>query len=253
MLGMDVHTSRPNRTYKRIGVLVPFTNTNLEPDLIGMCPPDYSLHFQRTGGYDADGIPGLDQMAKLGNFDLSQDLEMILGARPDVVLYGCTSATLTHGTGFDRDLATQIEAGSGASTFTAAGSLVAALKALDIERVGFSSPYVGTINKQAVAFLEQNGVETVSCADIGCGLGCYGQGELSLEEVYNLAMKADDPKAQAIVLSCTDMRSVEVIEKIEKDLGKPVVTSNQAMMFCVYKKFGLLRQPNLPGCLFDRL
>ena len=114
-------------------------------------------------------------------------------------------------------------------------------------------PYVGTINKQAVAFLEQSGVETVLCADIGRDLGCYGQGELSLEEVYNLAMKADDPKAQAIVLSCTDMRSVEVIEKIEKDLGKPVVTSNQAMMFCVYKKFGLLRQSNLQGCLFDRL
>ena len=251
--GQSVHMSRRSRVDVRVGVLVPFTNTNLEPDLIRMCPPDCSLHFQRTSGYDADEIPSSDQMTKLGKFNLSQDLKMIGGARPDAVLYGCTSATLTHGPSFDRDLAIRIEEGSGALTFTAAGSLVSALKALDVQRIGFSSPYVGAINKQAVAFLEQSGVETVVRADIGDDLGCYGQGELTPDEIYNLALKADDPKAQAIVLSCTDMRSVEVIKKIEMDLRKPVVTSNQAMMFCIYKEFNLARQPNLPGCLFDTL
>jgi len=93
----------------------------------------------------------------------------------------------------------------------------------------------------------------VSRADVVRNLGCYGQGALSPEEVYELAVKANHSKAQAIVLSCTDMRSVEVIEKIEKDLGKPVVTSNQAMMFCIYKKFKFPAQPNLPGGLFNRL
>ena len=62
------------RTGTRIGVLVPFTNTNLEPDLVLMRPPNCSLHFQRTGGYNADEIPGSDQMAKLGEFDISHDL-----------------------------------------------------------------------------------------------------------------------------------------------------------------------------------
>ena len=104
-----------------------------------------------------------------------------------------------------------------------------------------------------MAFLESSGFETISCADVGRDLGCYGQGALSPKEVFELAVKANDPKVQAIVLSCTDMRSVEVIKTIETELGKPVVTSNQAMMFSIYKKFKFLAKPNLPGCLFDRL
>ena len=241
------------RAGTRIGVLVPFTNTNLEPDLMLMRPPNCSFHCQRTGGYDADEVPGADQMTQLGMFDISHDLAMIAGARPDVVLYGCTSATLTHGAEFDRDLAMKIAAGSGAVSLTAAGSLVAAIQALGTHRVGFVSPYVGDINDQAVNFLMQNGIETVKRAYIGHDLGCYGQGELTPDEIYNLALKADSPQVEAIILSCTDMRSVEVIERIETTLNKPVVTSNQAMMFCLCKKLDIPRHPGLPGRLFNYL
>ena len=245
--------SRHARVGIRIGVLVPFTNTNLEPDLMLMRPPNCSFHCQRTGGYDADQVPDADQMTQLGMFDISHDLTMIAGARPDVVLYGCTSATLTHGSEFDRNLAMEIAAGSGAVSLTAAGSLVAAIQALGIHRVGFASPYVGDINDKAVNFLMQNGIETVKRADIGRDLGCYGQGELTPDEIYHFALKADSPQVEAIILSCTDMRSVEVIERIEMTLNKPVVTSNQAMMFCLCKKLDIPRHPRLPGSLFNYL
>ena len=89
----------------------------------------------------------------------------------------------------------------------------------------------GAINDQAVAFLAAEGIETVSRADIGRELGNYGQGELTPDEVFALALQADAPGAEAIVLSCTDMRSVETVERVEAATGKPVVCSNQAMMF----------------------
>ncbi|SLN29341.1 Maleate isomerase [Roseovarius albus] len=241
------------RTLAKIGVLVPFTNTNLEPDMMLMRPPNTTVHFQRMGGYDVDEIPGSDQMAGLGASDISNDLRMISGARPDVVLYGCTSATLTHGPSFDADLAEKIKAGSGAKSLTAAGALVAALKALNVSKVGFSSPYVGEVNEQAADFLGQNGIDVVKRADVGRELGNYGQGELTPDEVYDLALQADAPEADAIVLSCTDMRSVEAVERIEVTLGKPVVTSNQAMMFCLMQALNLPRHDGLPGRLFDLL
>ncbi len=245
--------SYETRRRAKIGVLVPFTNTNLETDMMLMRCPDTTVHFQRMGGYDVDEIPGSDQMAGLGASDISHDLRMIAGVRPDVVLYGCTSATLTHGPGFDAQLAQDIKAASGAITFTAAGALVQAIKALGVSNVGFSSPYLGEINTQAMGFLAQNGIETVRCADIGRELGNYGQGELTPEEVFDLACRADDPKAEAIVLSCTDMRAVEAVERIEDALGKPVVTSNQAMMFALVQQLGLPPHAGLPGRLFDRL
>ena len=241
------------RTAAKIGVLVPYTNTNLEPDMEMLRPPNTTVHFQRMGGYDVDEIPGSEQMAGLGASDISHDLRMIAGVRPDIVLYGCTSATLTHGPAFDADLARQIKAQSGAQSLTAAGSLIAGIKTLGATRVGFSSPYVGEINTQAVEFLSQNGIETVRCADIGRELGNYGQGELTPDEVFDLACQAAHPDAQAIVLSCTDMRAVEVIDRLEAHLGKPVVTSNQAMVFCMIQVLKLGRDAALPGRLFDHI
>lgn len=241
------------RSGPKIGVLVPFTNTNLEPDMIAMCPPGCTMHFARMGGYDVDEIPGSEQMAGLGASDISETLRLLSGVRPAAVLYGCTSATLTHGTAFDRDLAARIKALSGAVSLTAAGALAAAIQALGVARVGFSSPYLGEINDQAVAFLAEMGIETVLRADIGRELGNYGQGELTPSEVMDLALRADGPGLEAIVLSCTDMRSVEAIARIEQATGKPVVSSNQAMIFCLMRALGLPRHAGLPGRLFDRL
>jgi maleate cis-trans isomerase len=241
------------RTGARIGVLVPFTNVNLEPDMVLMCPPGCTMHFERLGGYDVDEIPGSGQMAEMGTADITETLRLIAGVRPAMVLYGCTSATLTHGPDFNRDLAARIKAVSGADSLTAAGSLVAALKMLGARRVGFSSPYLGEINDRAIAFLADEGIETVRRADIGRELGNYGQGELTPDQVHALALRADHPEAQAIVLACTDMRSVEAIERIEAATGKPVVASNQAMMFCLMQALRLPRHAGVPGRLFDRL
>jgi maleate cis-trans isomerase len=241
------------RSGPKIGVLVPFTNTNLEPDMVAMCPPGCTMHFARMGGYDVDEIPGSEQMAGLGASDISETLRLLSGVRPAAVLYGCTSATLTHGTAFDRDLAARIKALSGAVSLTAAGALAAAIQALGVAQVGFSSPYLGEINDQAVAFLAEMGIETVLRADIGRELGNYGQGELTPSEVMELALRADGPGVEAIVLSCTDMRSVEAIEQIEEATGKPVVSSNQAMIFGLMRALGLPRHAGLPGRLFETL
>ena len=228
-----------NRGRARIGVLVPFTNVNLEPDLALLAPHGVSIHAARLGGYDQDAIPDDAQMAGLGESDLDEPLRLLQGVRPDVILYGCTSATLTHGPAFDAQLAQRIRAASGATTVTAAGALVQTIRDHGVTRVAFASPYVGAINDQAVAFLADQGIQTVGRADIGRVLDNYGQGELTPEEVYDLALRADNPQAQAIVLSCTDMRSVEALARIRAAADKPVISSNQAMMVQATRLLGL--------------
>jgi maleate isomerase/arylmalonate decarboxylase len=178
----------PSRGNGRIGVLVPFTNTNLEPDMALLCPPGVSMHFARLGGYDLDAIPDVGQMAGLGATNLVEPLRLLAGVRPDVILYGCTSATLTHGPAFDRDLAARAEALSGAKTVTAAGALVIALNALEVRRIAFASPYVEEINNMAIDFLARSSIETVSRADVGVALDNYGQGEMTPEAVFELAV-----------------------------------------------------------------
>jgi len=247
-------TSDVMRSGPKIGVLVPFTNVNLEPDMQLLCPPGCTMHFERMGGYDADAIPGADQMAGLGSSDLSESTRLIAGVRPAAVLYGCTSATLTHGVQFDKKLSQDIAAhtkGGSSPTIciTAASALVQSISALGMKKVGFSSPYLGEINDKAVEFMAASGIETVARADIGRELDNYGQGELTPDQVYDLAMKVNKPEVDAIVLSCTDMRSVEVIDRVENDTGKPVVTSNQAMIYQLCRKLNLTSDYQIGGRL----
>lgn len=228
-----------SRGRARFGILVPFTNTNLEPDMVLLRPSGVSLHFARLGGYDQDEIPDAEQMHGLGASDLDEPLHLLQGVRPDVILYGCTSATLTHGPAFDRDLAARIRAESGAATVTAAGALVHALTTLGMTRIGFASPYVRAINDMAVGFLGETGFTTVARSEVTETLDNYGQGEMGPDRVFELGLAADHPEADAIVLSCTDMRSVETIARLEQAVGKPVITSNQAMAFQAMQMAGI--------------
>jgi len=244
---------KQSRGRARIGILVPFTNTNLEPDMALLCPDGVSLHFARLGGYDQDEIPDAAQMHGLGDSDLDEPLHLLQGVRPDVILYGCTSATLTHGVTFDRALAERIKTKSGAKTVTAAGALAHSLAFLKVTRIGFASPYVRSINDLAVNFLTDTGVQTVARSEVDAALDNYGQGEMDPQTVYDLGLAADHPKAEAIVLSCTDMRSIEVIDRLEHTIGKPVITSNQAMMFQAMRLLGLDERLRGYGQLFERI
>ena len=241
-----------SRGRARFGVLVPFTNTNLEPDMMLLRPDGVSLHVARLGGYDEDEIPDETQMQGLGAADLDEPLRLLRGVRPDVIFYGCTSATLTHGPAFDRALAARIAADCGASTVTAAGALVSALAAIGATKIGFASPYVPAINDMAVDFLATMGVLTVARSEVAGTLDNTGQGALDPEAVLALGRAADHPEAEALVLSCTDMRSVEIIDRLERAVGKPVITSNQAMVFEALRLMGSDARIEGYGRLLDR-
>ena len=229
----------PSRGRARLGLLVPFTNTNLEPDMTLMSPPGISIHAARLGGYDAELIPDESQMHGLGASDIDEPLRLLMGVKPDIILYGCTSATLAHGPDFDRKLAARAKSVSGAETVTAAGALVSALQLLGAKRVGLSSPYVPAINDLAVEFLAAAGIETVRRSEVTEPLSNEEQGAMTPDEVLASGIRADHDDADAVVLSCTDMRSVETLACLEQAIGKPAICSNQAMMHEALRRLGI--------------
>lgn len=229
----------PSRGRARLGIVVPFSNTNLEPDMQMLRPDGVSLHFARAGGYDLDEVPDSDQMRQFALASLEEVIDSLAATRPDAIIYGCTSATLAHGPEFDKQFARRISDMIGKPAITAAGALVLALESLGVKQIGFSSPYVEQLNQEAIDFLAQSGFKTVSSAYVGSDLGNHGQGELTPDRVFELGLEADSEEAEAIVLSCTDMRAVEAIGELEEKLGKPVVTSNQALMFAAGQVLGL--------------
>ena len=104
--------------------------------------------------------------------------------------------------------------------------------------------------EKAIKYFLEAGFKTVSHSDIGRNLSNYEQGTLSSEKIIDLAYKADSKNCEAIVISCTDLKAVEVINTIETNLGKPVITSNQAMIFALLRAFNLKPNDSFPGQLF---
>lgn len=231
-----------SRGRARIGVVVPVTNTNLEPDMYMLRPPGVSVHFMRSGGYDVDAIPDEKQMQNYSDSAWEDTVDGLKHCRSDIILYGCTSATLAQGPAFDEDFRTRIEQRTSIPTITAASSLIEALSDLGIKNFAFTSPYVASLNNYAVSFIEAYGMICVSRLDTPNPLSNNAVAVLTPEQVFDMAIAADKDNAEAIVLSCTDMRAIEAIEAIEDKLQKPVITSNQAMMHVCLKRLGISHQ-----------
>ena len=232
-----------------MGFVVPVSNANLEPDMVRLAPQGVSVHFMRAGGYDLDKVPDSEQMRQFADATLDEVLSSLCAVRPSVIAYGCTSATLSYGPNYDRQFCHKMEAKSGVPCVTAAGALVETIRDLGIQQVGFGSPYTEQLNQEGAQFLEQQQIAVKNIAYVGSDLGNYGQSELQPDEVFDIGMRADHPEVQAIVLSCTDMRAVEVVEALEFALKKPVITSNQALMYVSAKRIKM--QSLAPGKVGD--
>ncbi|MEH6579724.1 MAG: aspartate/glutamate racemase family protein [Amphritea sp.] len=223
----------------RVGMIVPLSNTNLEPDCGLLTPADVSVHFTRLGGYDIDVTPGIEEMRALALASVDDILHLLTAAKVNVIGYGCASATLSCGLDFDRRLREDMQAKAGVPVVTVAGAMVEALALLDATRIAFTSPYVRDLNRESASFFEEAGIQVVNFADHAKALSSVEQGLMTPQDVFELGCAADHPEADAIAIGCTDFRAVEAIEALERKLGKPVVTSNQALMFACLARIGV--------------
>lgn len=216
---------------KRIGLIVPSSNTNAEPDCQLLCPVGVTIHSVRSGGYDVDAIPDSSEMRKFVRQSLNQNCKDLMDARVDVIAYGCTSATLSDGPEFDAAFCRSLTEMTGRPAVTTAGALVEAILHIGVKQVAFTSPYVKTLSQEAVNYLTDCDIDVVNAVGFERELNSLEQNALTPQDAYDMALQADHPDAQAVVVSCTDYRALEAVPAIESALGKPAITSNQALMY----------------------
>ncbi len=221
---------------RRIGMIVPSSNTNAEPDCLKLAPRGVTIHTTRSGGYDVESIPDSDEMRRFARQSLDQQLQLLVDGRVEIIAYACTSATLADGPEFDQAFCEEITAICGLPAVTTAGALVEAIHDIGATNVAFTSPYVPQLASEAVNFIEQSGVGVVNQVGFEQELSSLEQNLLTPEDAYRMGLKADHPEAEVVVISCTDYRAVEVIPALEQALQKPVVTSNSALMYACLKR-----------------
>jgi maleate isomerase/arylmalonate decarboxylase len=132
---------------------------------------------------------------------------------------------------------------SGVPSVTTAASIVAALQALNLRKISIATPYDDALNEHEVAFLADNGVETLQIAGLGIGAGGpeeYIQiARTPAEQIKQHVLSVDHQDAEAVLISCTDFPTLNLITELEQVLGKPVITSNQATFWATLRAAGI--------------
>jgi len=216
----------------RIGLLVPSSNTTVEPEFYRALPPGVTLHVARLF---------LTQIAPEAILSLVQDLETqsrgLASADVDVIVLGAAAPSFLKGLGYDRELIRKIEAATGKRATTTSTALIEALRYLGVSRVVLGAAYDDKVNAIAKSFLEANGVEVLAAHGLGL-VDNLVVGRLGVSSAYEVARKIDRPDAEAIVLACTNWKTMDAIERLERELGKPVVTTTQVSIWAALRAIG---------------
>jgi maleate isomerase len=217
----------------RLGLLVPSSNTTNEPEFQGVLPEGVSLH---TGRLPLEDVTAEDLTEMAGT---AEGVAEGLGhADVDVVAYGCTTGSLVKGHGYAEDLERTISEVTDAPAVATALSVERALAELGATSVAVVTPYIDDLNERERSFLEDAGFEVTAMAGQGIELNTE-IGALRPEAAYRQAVAAADTDADAVFVSCTNYRTFEAIDRLEADLGMPVVTSNQATLWDALRRVGV--------------
>jgi maleate isomerase len=208
------------RKTHRVGLLTPSSNTTQEPEFIEVLPPTVSLHSGRLSLTNIDA----DQTERIVE-ELENESRKLADAGVDVIVLAATAPSSRKGKGYDRELIRRMESASGKPATTASTALLEAMAALGVRRLAIGSPWTDAIDKITVAFLEANGVEVVHHEAMGIVRNSE-VGRLDPETAYDMGCRVNRPEADAVMLSCGNWWTMSVVERLERAIGKPVLTTN---------------------------
>jgi len=230
----------------RVGLIVPSSNTTMEPEFWRMAPEGVSIHTTRLKLVEVTP-EALKQMA----FEAIRAAEELATAEVNVIVYGCTTGSLLEGIEWEEKIRREIEKKVNVKTITTAQAVIEALHTLGVKKVAVVTPYIEELNAREKKFLEDNGFAVIRIKGLGI-VKNTDIGRLPPWVAYRLAKevaKEASSSIDSIFISCTNFRTIEVIEVLETELQLPVISSNTASMWLALRTIGIRDKLNY-GCLF---
>ncbi len=210
----------------RIGLIVLSNDYVTERDFVNLRPSDdVTIFASRIRNTQSCSIKTLPQMAP----HISDAAALLVPeGRLDVVAYACTSGTIAMG--YDTVCERIHAVRPGAKVVTPITASLAALDGLGTHKLAVLTPYTDDVNQIIAHHLTAHHKEI--CAFTSFHIDDNEvMAALPPDAIYQAALEADRPEAEALFISCTAIRAVDVVEQIENAIRKPVVTANQAMIW----------------------
>lgn len=216
-------------TTRRVGLLIPSSNTVMETDFARHLPEHHHLHTARMFMEDTT-VEGENAMLDHYTMPAAQALGT---ARPDVAVFGCTSAGALRGNDYDARLVDAIGRATDARAVSVIRSVREAVAAAGAQRIGVITPYIDVLNERIRASLEADGYEVADIRGLGIDEN-FAIAQVSVDDIVAFAVDTFSAvDIDLLFVSCTNFRAMDARDEIARRLGVPVVTSNQATIEAV--------------------
>lgn len=230
-----------------IGLLVPATNVVMEGEFHRMAPKGVEVFTTRVlhkGRKPSDTF--YESLKKLVD-DIPDAIIRVKEAKPDVIIFGCTSGSLLEGPEWNEAIIQRMRRIAGVPCTTTSSAVVEALKVMQLTRIAVGTPYPDAVNQKLIEYLSATGICVTRMVSIP-----YEQAQ-SGSAARRLVKSLDGPDIDGIFISCTDFRTMHILDRLEREVRKPIISSNQASFWFCLKLGGLKEEIKGFGSLFLRL
>ena len=224
------YNSNPN---PRIGLIALASDFMIEKDFINVIKDkDIDFFVNRIECYNPLTRENLIKMSEKVT-EVTKDI--LPDEKIDCIVYACTSGTIAAGYS---SIEQKVKiAKPEAKVTTPSTAAIKALKKLKIQKLSIFTPYSKKLNDEVVEYFKKEKFEVTSNSyfDIESDIDI---GKVDQNYLYEVLSKIDLNDADALFVSCTALPVLSIIEKLEKKLNKPVLSSNQALIWDTLENIG---------------
>ncbi|MDE5447145.1 maleate cis-trans isomerase [Bradyrhizobium sp. CSA207] len=229
----------------RIGILTPHADIVPEAEFGALAPEGISIHAARIpfGGYRPGGVMdptiATDPVRAIADPPAVDDAAEMLAMAPlHAIIFAFTSSSFVRGVADDAALQSRLEARTrGIPVVIPCAAARIALTALAARRIALISPpwFSTEMDRQGVDYFQQGGFDVVSSGPAGLP---SNQQAIQPEQLYDWVRSHVPANAEGVFIGGNGFRAIAVIKALEHNLGRPVLTANQAAFWCALRKSG---------------
>ena len=153
----------------------------------------------------------------------------------NVIAYGCTSGTISIGE--DKVKEKILSAKPGCYVATPITSAIKAFKEMNIKKIAVFTPYPESVNKIILEYFIKKNIEVLSFATFNIDSDS-DIAKVDPKYLLETLTKLDIKNADALFISCTALPVLKILDQIEKKINKPVLSSNQTLIWDTIRSVG---------------
>ena len=217
----------------KVGLIALSTDQTIENDFQNICnnlPVDIFINR----------IHNKNPLTKENLLKMREDLasvtkKILPDEKLNTIAYGCTSGTIAIGE--DNVKEKILSAKPGSYVTTPVTSAIKAFKLMNIKKIALFTPYPDPVNKIILEYFTKKNIEVLSFASLNLNLDSEFA-NVDPNYILEISSKLETKNVDALFISCTALPVLNILDKLEKKIKKPVLSSNQTLIWDTIRSIG---------------